>query len=90
MSALRCPACRRPNETTTGVTTSEEPSLGDVLVCWGCRTPAILSAYGLRLPTQAEAAELLKDPDVRAAAAAMTESYTPAQAADLLRHRRRS
>jgi hypothetical protein len=87
-SGLTCPACGRANQTTTGVTTADQPKVDDVLVCWGCRTPAILTAVGLRLPTLEEAAELACDEDLRAARAAMAESYTPAQAAALADRRR--
>jgi hypothetical protein len=88
VSALACPACGRANHTTTGFTTAGQPKVGDVLICWGCRTPAILSAVGLRLPTEEEAAELARDEDVRAARGAMAESYTPAEAAALADRRR--
>lgn len=82
---LNCPHCGRSNDRHGGWK-GKLPKPGDVGICWKCRELAILTPFlFLRKPSPEEAAELERDPDVRRALAAMTESYTPYQAVELMR-----
>lgn len=73
----RCPTCSRLNPLHSSVSgKSINPSNGDVSLCYGCHTPAIyqLQPFGqlrLRACTDDELAELLADPDIADAIAAM-------------------
>jgi hypothetical protein len=83
---LACPHCGRVNEVHDGPTPGAVPSAGDVSLCWKCRMPAFyIEDGGLRAPTSVELEEIMSNPAVRAALAAMAESYTPAQANELRR-----
>lgn len=88
VQGIRCPHCGRNNMDHFGPT-GRRPSDGDVSLCWVCKGIAIytvgpLGTTGLRQPAPDELASLEADPKVRAALAAMAESYTPSQAIDLL------
>lgn len=89
---MACPNCGRINECHEMVGGRSTPSAGDVAVCWGCREPAMYeqTPFGLaqRLLTPEETREVTSDPRVRAAFAAMAESYDPDQAVALLRGER--
>lgn len=81
---ISCPYCGRVNDTHSGW--NKVPQPGDVGICWKCRGLAVLTPFGfLRKATEEELVELRDDPELRAALAAMSESYTPLQAVDLMR-----
>lgn len=81
---IACPYCGRINDQhahTVGVGT---PGDGDVGLCWGCGEPAIFvdGPYGLtqRRATDDERAEILADPEVRRAVAAIALAQRPQDA----------
>ncbi len=79
-----CPHCGRVNtlhEDRGGNT----PEPGNISICWVCKGMGVFTETGIRIPTVEEWSELEADPEVRAVRAAMAESYTPDQVADLLR-----
>lgn len=82
-----CPHCGRTNDQHAGPDREALPADGDVSLCWGCGGIGLfqVTALGLtvRKPTADEQAELDQDPGIRAARAAMAESYTPSQASEL-------
>lgn len=82
-----CPFCGRVNIAHDGPTPESQPKDGDVSLCWGCRRPAFYVntplGVGLRVPTADEQLELDEDPQLRQTLAAMSESFTPAQASEL-------
>ncbi len=78
-----CPHCGRINDSHDGPHPADKPVSGDVSLCWGCGGLGIFTDGGIRMPTQQEQAELEADSQVRAAQAAIRESYTPQQASAL-------
>lgn len=80
---MTCPHCGRENKAHDGPTEDATPEPGDVSICWRCHGIGIYTAFGIRIPTPTEDTELRNDPKVRAALAAMAESYTPSQASNL-------
>lgn len=78
-----CPHCGRINEAHDGPTRDATPKPGDVSLCWGCGGVGIFTETGVRKPTPDEAAELEAAPKVKAAQAAIRESFTPSQASTL-------
>jgi hypothetical protein len=69
-----CPRCGRPNDAVAGVDTLAQPVAGDWLICFGCRTVAVLDVdpngcqgMQLRLLTPAEHDEAYQAPAVQAA-----------------------
>lgn len=87
---IECPTCGRVNDmhpSTEGG--PRRPETGDVGICWNCRCPYLYvrrpSGLHGRLPTPGELAEILAIPEFRRTLHAMTESYAPKEALDLLR-----
>lgn len=84
---LRCPHCGRPNDMHETVQGAEPVPGQDVGICWKCHGLVKLTPFGfLRKLTPEEEEKERSEPDVRRALAAITESYTPDQALELLRH----
>lgn len=83
-----CPHCARVNNAQTGVSTDGAPADGDVSLCWGCQRPSLFVVgplgTSLRALTEQEEAEVLAEPTIRRALAAMAESYNPIQARRLV------
>lgn len=65
--AVTCPACGRQHDQAmrVGGTEYHAPEVGDVSVCIRCSATAIWTPFGLRRPTEEEAAELAADPRIR-------------------------
>lgn len=86
---IPCPHCGRVHNAHDGLTADATPKTGDVSICWRCRHFGIYESTPLgltiRIPTDAEQAELDTDPQIRLTLAAAAESYTPAQANALRR-----
>lgn len=84
MTGIACPYCGRINDQHAHTGGANAPGDGDVGLCWGCHEPAMFVAgpYGLtqRQATAAERAEILADPEVARALAAMATAGTPQQA----------
>jgi hypothetical protein len=81
-----CPWCGRVNELNSGAggNKHETPSVGAVGLCFTCRQPAIFTeTLDLRKPTEAEMAEIKKDPTVGQYLRAMQTGLDPVQAARL-------
>jgi len=81
-----CPYCGQVNEVHRGLD-GTTPRSGDFSLCWGCRKVGIFGVTGtgftVRKATAAETEQIMKLPQVRAALAAVAESYTPSEAAQL-------
>ena len=86
-----CPYCGERCDAHAEVADpAAQPRDGDCSVCFGCGEVAVYfaitpSVLALRQPTQDERRELLADPDVRRARAAIAESYSGQQAVRLVR-----
>ena len=84
-----CPCCGVRNNAHDAPDPAARPVDGDVSVCFSCREPMFftLSAgrLGLRRPSERERAELLADPRIQRARAAIAESYTGDEAVALTR-----
>jgi hypothetical protein len=70
-----CPYCGKATDADAPAPGTDEnvgaPGPGDVSVCFYCAGISIFTETGLRKPTEDERAELLDDPDVIEAAAAV-------------------
>lgn len=84
---IRCPSCGRTNEShdhATGAPTA--PSVGDIGVCWGCKSLFIyVGTRTARRPTADELGKLYADPLIAAAMVACRETGTPSEAVGLTR-----
>lgn len=78
-----CPHCGRINDAHDGPQRGQEPTAGDVSICWACGGLAFFTDRGMRKPTSVEMTELLAAPEIRTAQAVIRESYTPRQASAL-------
>lgn len=87
--ATTCPYCGRLNELHAGADAASRPTAGDVSICWLCRKAGVFTAgplgLAVRKPTPDEQAAMAKNPQVKRALAAVSESYGPLQALGLLR-----
>lgn len=85
---IACPHCGRMNDAHAR-DTGDQPGPGDIGVCWQCRRFSVYeeSAFGLtqRVPTPEEQQEIDEHPGLQDVLVAMRESYTPAEATDLVR-----
>lgn len=82
---IPCPTCGRPNDSHDGARPGAEPKPGDLALCWGCAQPAMftegpLGDLRLRVCTDDEVAQVMTDPAVLAALAAMAGCRTPDEA----------
>lgn len=59
-----CPYCGARNNAVRCVTGREIPKPGDVFVCFYCAGVSLVTSSGVRVPTEAERAELLEDSEV--------------------------
>lgn len=89
---IRCPGCDTVNDGHSGALPDALPVDGDVGICWSCRGLLVFTlddrgCLGARLPTPAELVRLEADADIRRFRAAMSESYRPTEAVDLIRER---
>ena len=88
---LLCPYCAYLNRhASLGKDAPEHaPREGDWSICSKCRGVAIFVVgpfgHAVRKPTAAEFAEANGDPDLRRALAALAESFTVAEAVELIR-----
>jgi hypothetical protein len=82
-----CPTCGRENDRASHPD-NIVPKAGDISICWLCRGLGVFTGDGmaLRKPTEEERMAILQDPEFRATLHAMTESMTPSQAMELMRH----
>ena len=73
----RCPACGIVLNGALGTNTDQRPSVGDCTICGHCRALLVYDGDPLQLrrPTLDEEAELLADPDVQRAIAALAEFH---------------
>lgn len=78
-----CPYCDTTNDAATGLNGADVPEPGALSICWTCKAISIFTETGIRKPTADEAESIFRDPGVRSALAAVSESYTPFEAADL-------
>lgn len=80
---LHCPYCRRVHELSNGAP-GTRPKPGDVSLCWGCGEVGIFTDDGIRRPTPEERAEILTDPQVKTARAAILVAVSPQEAAAVI------
>jgi hypothetical protein len=75
MSAAPCPRCGEPNDAHTWADgPATEPRADDVTVCFYCGAVGLFTGTGaVRLPSDSEAAELDRNPNVIAVRAAIIE-----------------
>jgi hypothetical protein len=89
IEVLACLSCGSPNNCHSGRDSDDKPNNGDVVLCAYCGTLLIFTVTDghtcLRWPSDNETQAALKHPELRALAAAVTESYTLRQALDLWR-----
>lgn len=78
-----CPTCGRTNESHAGPTPDSVPDAGDLSLCWKCRSLAIYTDNGLRLPTAEELAEYSQLPELKGLLGVMAETMTPSQAIEM-------
>jgi hypothetical protein len=75
---LTCPFCRRANDRATGFAEGAIPTPGDTLVCFKCLRPAVVTdENNLRVPTQEEIQEILKNPEFIALVRSFSPEFTP-------------
>jgi len=80
----RCPHCGRTNQVADGPSPESKPEPGDISICWRCGKVSVFAENGsTRLPTEEEAAEIQRDPEIRKALALRAECYTPQQVSKL-------
>lgn len=72
-----CPSCGIVLNGALGTNTDERPSVGDCTICGYCRALMVYDGDPLQLrrPTLDEETELLADPDVQRAIAALAELH---------------
>jgi len=89
VSEIACPHCGRLNDCHDEVTDpAAAPKAGDMAICWSCGGVAVFTGSdGQRKPTEAELADIMANPRIRQALAAIAESFTPHQAISLTRSR---
>lgn len=85
---LVCLGCGLVNDGHQGPESTDVPEAGDVSVCFTCGALAMydvdaLGLLTLRLPTDAELADLEADPQLQTVRHAIAESYTGEQAGAL-------
>lgn len=77
---MACLFCGRENEDHAGAE-GTRPEPDDWSMCWGCGEVGVFTDGGIRRPTPEERAEILADPEVQQARAAIGAAATPEQAA---------
>jgi len=75
-----CPYCGRENDQHRTDEPDQQPTPGDVSLCWKCGSLAIFTEDGVRKPTPEEDAEFSQDPDIKKFRYAVAEALTPTQA----------
>lgn len=82
----QCPYCGVMNQAATG-REGTTPRDGSIALCWDCREPSVFVINDMvrtvRKPSEEEREEILADPAVKQARAAMFEAYYVDQAAAL-------
>lgn len=84
---MQCPYCLRENDTHAPTDNLEDqPSPGDVSICWKCHQIGIFTEDGtIRRASPEEDAKIRTEDNVRDALMVIQKSYLPTEAAALLR-----
>ena len=91
MAALvLCPTCGRSNDIHTGLEEGVSPEAADVGICWECHGIYVFDVDPMRglfgrLPTELELAAISASQEIREVMHAMSESFTPSEAIEMVR-----